>query len=37
MKLAEIVHCRLGMLAFSGVVTQSALFNVGFPYQSFGQ
>jgi len=33
----ELEHGRLAMLAFSGVVTQSALFNVGFPYQSFGQ
>jgi len=32
MKLAEIVHCRLGMLAFSGVVTQSALKSLSFPY-----
>jgi len=32
MKLAEIVHCRLGMLAFSGVVTQSALKGLAFPY-----
>jgi hypothetical protein len=32
MKLAEITHCRLGMLAFSGVVTQSVLFDKAFPY-----
>jgi len=32
----ELEHGRLAMLAFSGVVTQSALFEVGFPYQSFG-
>lgn len=28
----EITHCRAAMLAFSGIVTQSALFNIGFPY-----
>lgn len=28
----ELEHCRLAMLAFSGVVTQSAMFNEGFPY-----
>jgi len=32
MKLAEITHCRLAMLAFSGVVTQSVLYDKGFPY-----
>eukprot|EP00578_Thalassiosira_sp_NH16_P018679 CAMPEP_0181082778 /NCGR_PEP_ID=MMETSP1071-20121207/3802_1 /TAXON_ID=35127 /ORGANISM="Thalassiosira sp., Strain NH16" /LENGTH=203 /DNA_ID=CAMNT_0023164385 /DNA_START=32 /DNA_END=643 /DNA_ORIENTATION=+ len=32
MKLKEITHCRLAMLAFSGVVTQSVLFDKGFPY-----
>ena len=32
MKLKEITHCRLAMLAFSGVVTQSILTNGGFPY-----
>jgi len=31
-KLQEITHCRLGMLAFAGVVTQSILFDKGFPY-----
>lgn len=29
---AEITHARLAMLAFSGLVTQSALFEKGFPY-----
>uniref|UniRef100_A0A0G4FT14 Plastid light harvesting protein n=1 Tax=Chromera velia CCMP2878 TaxID=1169474 RepID=A0A0G4FT14_9ALVE len=28
----EITHGRAAMLAFSGIVTQSALFNTGFPY-----
>merc|ERR1719454_1932175 len=28
----EITHCRAAMLAFGGVVTQSALFETGFPY-----
>mmetsp|Transcript_24873 Transcript_24873/g.40504 ORF Transcript_24873/g.40504 Transcript_24873/m.40504 type:complete len:205 (+) Transcript_24873:18-632(+) len=32
LKLQEITHCRLAMLAFSGVVTQSVLFDKGFPY-----
>jgi len=32
MKLKEITHCRLAMLAFSGVVTQSVLTNGPFPY-----
>ena len=32
MKFYEIVHCRAAMLAFSGLVTQSALFETGFPY-----
>lgn len=32
MKLAEITHCRLGMLAFSGVVTQAVLTQGPFPY-----
>jgi len=32
MKLKEITHCRLAMLAFAGVVTQSVLFDKGFPY-----
>ncbi len=31
-KLQEISHCRAAMLAFSGVVTQSVLFEKGFPY-----
>ena len=29
---SEIAHSRLAMLAFSGLVTQSALFEKGFPY-----
>jgi len=28
----EITHCRAAMLAFGGVITQSALFETGFPY-----
>merc|ERR1719464_1876142 len=32
MKLKEITHCRLAMLAFAGVVTQSVLYDKGFPY-----
>merc|ERR1719183_1643594 len=32
MKLKEITHCRLAMLAFSGVVTQSVLTQGPFPY-----
>jgi len=32
LQLQEITHCRLAMLAFSGVVTQSVLFDKGFPY-----
>ena len=32
MKLKEITHCRAAMLAFSGVVTQSVLFDKSFPY-----
>jgi len=31
-RVAEIQHCRAAMLAFSGVVTQSALKEIGFPY-----
>ena len=31
-QLAEIVHCRAAMLGFAGIVTQSAMFNKGFPY-----
>ena len=31
-KLQEITHCRLAMLAFSGVVTQSILTQGPFPY-----
>merc|ERR1719327_632580 len=27
----EITHCRAAMLAFGGIVTQSALFECGFP------
>lgn len=29
---AEIAHCRTAMVAFSGICTQAALFNIGFPY-----
>merc|ERR1719384_58091 len=32
LKLQEITHCRLAMLAFGGVVTQSVLLEKGFPY-----
>jgi len=32
MKLKEITHCRLAMLAFSGVVTQAVLTQGPFPY-----
>lgn len=32
MKLKEIVHCRLAMFAFSGVVTQAVLTQGPFPY-----
>jgi light-harvesting complex I chlorophyll a/b binding protein 1 len=32
MKLKEITHCRLAMLAFGGVVTQSVLTQGPFPY-----
>jgi len=32
MKLKEVTHCRLAMLAISGVLTQSVLFEKGFPY-----
>ena len=28
----EVAHCRAAMLAFGGVVTQSALTGKGFPY-----
>merc|ERR1711935_395100 len=28
----EVTHCRAAMLAFSGLVTQSAMFETGFPY-----
>lgn len=32
LKVQEIKNGRLAMFAFSGVVTQSVLFNTGFPY-----
>jgi light-harvesting complex I chlorophyll a/b binding protein 1 len=32
MKLKEITHCRLAMMAFSGVVTQAVLTQGPFPY-----
>lgn len=31
MALAELLHGRTAMLAFSGVITQSALKGIGFP------
>ena len=31
-KYQEIMNGRLAMMAFGGIVTQSVLFNVGFPY-----
>jgi len=33
-KLKEIVHCRLAMFAFSGMVTQAVLTGSGFPYMA---
>jgi len=32
----EVTHCRAAMLAFSGLVTQSAMFETGFPYVPHG-
>ena len=32
MKLKEITHCRLAMIAFSGMVTQAVLTQGPFPY-----
>jgi Chlorophyll A-B binding protein len=32
MKLKEVTHCRLSMLAFSGMVTQAVLTQGSFPY-----
>jgi len=32
MLVKEITHCRLAMLAFSGLCTQAALYEKGFPY-----
>ena len=32
MKLKEITHCRLAMMAFSGMVTQAVLTQGPFPY-----
>jgi len=32
MKLRELKHARLGMLAFGGVVTQAAMGSESFPY-----
>lgn len=31
-KYQELLHCRLAMMAFGGAVTQSVLYDVGFPY-----
>mmetsp|Transcript_53427 Transcript_53427/g.88710 ORF Transcript_53427/g.88710 Transcript_53427/m.88710 type:complete len:205 (+) Transcript_53427:34-648(+) len=30
--LKEITHCRAAMIGFAGIVTQSALKGIGFPY-----
>jgi len=35
MKLKEVVHCRLAMFAFSGMVTQAVLTQGPFPYASY--
>ena len=40
LKQAEIKHCRLGMMAFSGIATQTAVASatggsVAFPYLDF--
>jgi hypothetical protein len=32
MKLKEITHCRLAMMAFSGMITQAVLTQGPFPY-----
>lgn len=32
MRLKELENGRLAMVAFSGIVTQAALYNLGFPY-----
>ena len=32
MKMKEIVHCRLAMFAFSGMVTQAVLTQGPYPY-----
>jgi len=32
LKLKEITHSRLAMLAFGGIVTQAVLTQKGFPY-----
>jgi len=34
LKLSEVIHSRAAMLGFSGIVTQSVLFNTGFPYDN---
>ena len=35
LKYQEIKNGRLAMMAFGGAVTQSVLYDVGFPYFSF--
>jgi len=35
MELSEIVHCRLAMFAFSGMVTQAVLTQGPYPYMTF--
>ena len=35
LELKEIVHCRLAMFAFSGMVTQAVLTQGPYPYMGF--